>query len=383
MSLRGRLCLHAPYLYPLLDRGNDGFVGGAEVQQALIARGLASRGFEVTVVTCDFGQPDGIRHDGVRYLRSYRPFEGIPALRFLHPRLTRAAAALWRADAELYYARGSSVAAALAHDIARIRRAVFVYGAAHDHDADPRFRRISNPRDRWWFGRAVRDADLVIAQSEFQRARFRERLGRESVVVPNLVELPEEPSDAGSPDGAVVWLGTFKPSKRPEWFVELARRIPERRFVMCGVVPVPPLTRAAWEAARAAGEELPNLTVQGYLDHGRVGELFRGAALFVHTSLAEGFSNTLLEAWAHAVPAVAALDPDGVLERERLGARADTLDGFEAAVRAALADDAGRREAGVRARAYVARRHAPESVLEALAARFDELVTRVRAKRRR
>lgn len=383
MSSRGRLCLHAPLLFPVLGGVGDGFVGGAEVQQALVARGLAARGFEVTVVTCDFGQPDGIRRDGVRYLKSYPPLAGVPVLRFLHPRLTRAAAALWRADADLYYARGSGIAAALAHDIARIKRAAFVYGAAHDYDTDPRFRRIANPRDRWWFGRAVRGADLVIAQSEFQRGRFRERLGRESVVVPNLAELPDAPADAGRPDGAVVWLGTYKPSKRPEWFVELARRIPGRRFVMCGVVPMPPETRAAWEAAQAAGEALPNLTVRGYLDHERVGELFRGAALFVHTSYAEGFSNTLLEAWAHALPAVIALDPDGVLEREGLGARADTLDGLEAAVRAALADDAGRRAAGERARSYVARRHAPEAVLDALAARFDAVVARVRSGRRR
>ena len=91
MSGRGRVCLHAGYLYPLFSGGTVEFAGGAEVQQALIARGLAARGFEVSVVTCDYGQPPELVADGVRLLRSHPPRGGIPVLRFFHPRLSRAA----------------------------------------------------------------------------------------------------------------------------------------------------------------------------------------------------------------------------------------------------------------------------------------------------
>jgi phosphatidylinositol alpha 1,6-mannosyltransferase len=121
--------------------------------------------------------------------------------------------------------------------------------------------------------------------------------------------------------------------------------------------------------------------VRGYVDHDRVGELFRDAALFVHTSPAEGFPNTVLEAWAYGVPSVTAVDPDGVVTAEGLGAVATDVPAMEEAIRRMLADPAGRAAAGARARAYVERRHAPTEVLDRLATLFDRVVADVRSRR--
>jgi len=382
MSGRGRVCLHAGYLYPLFSGGTVEFAGGAEVQQALIARGLAARGFEVSVVTCDYGQPPELVADGVRLLRSHPPRGGIPVLRFFHPRLSRALRALAAADAEVYYARGLGVPAGEAYEVAHWRRASFVLGTAHDLDVRRTLPLLHSPRDRWWARRTLRGADAIVAQTEAQRGRYRGEFGRDSEVIPNLVELPPTAVDPGRP-GAVLWLATYKRSKRPEWFLELARRLPEQRFVMCGVLPVPPDTMAAWEEARAAAQACPNLKVRGFVDHGRLGELFSGAALFVHTSPAEGFPNTLLEAWAHGLPSIAALDPGGVIAGQRLGEVVGSLDQLTDATRRWLADPTHRRAAGERARAYVAARHAPATVLERYGALFDRMIAATRARRGR
>jgi glycosyltransferase involved in cell wall biosynthesis len=380
MSVRGRVCFHAPYLYPLFSRGAIEFTGGAEVQQALLARGLVRRGFEVSVVTCDFGQPPELAVEGVRLLRSHPPRGGIPVLRFFHPRLTRSLRALVAADAEVYYARGLGVPADEAFEVARWRRAAFVLGTAHDLDARRDLPLQRPGRDRLWARRTLRGADLVIAQTEFQRGLYARELGRACEVIPNLVEPPARPLDPGLP-GAVTWLGTYKRSKRPEWFLELARRMPEQRFVMGGVLPVPPDTTQAWEAAQAAARECPNLEVHGFVDHGRLDAWFAGAALFVHTSPAEGLSNTLLEAWARGLPAIAAVDPDGVIAREGLGEVATSFETLERAVRSWMADPERRRAAGQRARAGVIARHAPEAVLDRFATLLDAMVARARERR--
>lgn len=382
MTSRGRVCFHAPYLYPLFSRGAIDFTGGAEVQQALLLRGLAGRGFEVLVVTCDFGQPRELTVDGVRLLRSYPPRGGIPVLRFFHPRLSRALRALAAADAEVYYARGAGVAAGEAFEVARWKRAAFVLGTAHDLDARRDLPLESSLRDRAWTRRVLRGADAIVAQTELQRALYAAEFGRESEVIPNLVETAVQPTDPGQP-GAVVWLGTYKRSKRPEWFLELARRLPDQRFVMCGVLPVPPDTPVAWEAAQAAARACPNLEVRGFVDHEQLGELFAHAALFVHTSPAEGFSNTLLEAWSHGLPAIAAVDPDGLIAREGLGEVVVSPEALERAVLGWMADPARRRAAGARARAVVLARHAPEAVLERFARLFDRMVARTRERRAR
>lgn len=378
---RGRVCMHAPYAWPLFTAGRVEFTGGAEVQQVALARGLVRRGFSVSMVTCDYGQPPRVVVDGVAVVRAFPPHAGLPVLRFFHPRLTRTIAALAAAAAEVYYVRGSGFVAGITHDVARLRRAAFVLGAAHDHDARRSLPLQNNPRDRWWYRRALKGADAVVSQTESQWRLFAAEFGRASEVIPNLVEPPAEPVDAGR-EGAVVWLATYKPAKRPEWFVELARRLPRRRFVMCGVIPIPPETCDAWEAARRAASSCPNLEVRGYLDHARLGELFADASLFVHTSPVEGFPNTLLEAWAHAIPSVTAVDPDGVVAREELGEVADDLPAMAAAIERLMADPAARRAAGGRARAHVLAHHAPDAVLDRFATLLDRLVLEVRTRRR-
>jgi len=380
MSGRGRLCLYAERLYPVTTGGEIPFVGGAEVQQWLLARGLAARRFEVAIATCDYGQPARVEREGVTLLRTYPPYAGLPVVRFFHPRLTSAVGALLRADAEVYFVQGSGLPAGIAYDVARLRGAGFVFLGAHDFDAVPELPLAGNVRDRWWYRRALRGADARIAQTEVQRGLFRDNFGVDSEVIANPAEIPATTVDAGRA-GAVVWLATYKPSKRPEWFTALARRLPQHRFVMHGVIPTPPLTHEAHAAALEAAQGCPNLTVGGFVEHERVGELYRDAALFVHTSPAEGFPNTVLEAWSYGVPSVTAVDPDGVVTRHGLGEVVSTFDELVAAVQGFMADPDRRRAVGARARDYVVRYHAPDAVYDATSVLLDRVVTKVRGRR--
>ena len=362
-----RVCFHASQLWPLWSGGRIAFTGGAEVQQAQIAKGFAARGIEMTVVTCDYGQASPTTVDGVRVLKTYRIEDGPPVLRFFHPRLTRTMSALHAATADVYYARGGSLEAGESYLAARRRGAAFVFGAAHDHDARASLPLLGSPRDRWLYRRALRGADAIVAQTIAQQELFRAEFGLESTLVRNLVELPETAADPGH-QATVVWLATYKDAKRPDWFVELARRLPGVRFRMHGVVPPPPESDAAWHATREAARVLPNLEVGEYLDRAGVRALLATAALFVHTSPVEGFPNTVLEAWASGVPSIAAVDPDGIVAREGIGATIADLPGLVREVERWMADPESRRTSGARARAYVAREHAPGPTLERLAA---------------
>jgi glycosyltransferase involved in cell wall biosynthesis len=380
MTGRGRVCFFAPYLWPSFSERPIEFAGGAEVQQASLTRGLAARGFEVVVATCDYGQGHRAVREGITFLATHPPFAGLPVLRFFHPRLTGNLRALFESKADVFYARASGMQAGLACDVARWTHAGFVFGAAHDSDAQRAMPLVPLARDRWWYARAIRSADAIVAQTAFQQRQFREQWGRESAVIPNLVELPARTADAGAGD-TVLWLSTYKDSKHPEWVLELARRMPQRRFVMAGVVPPPPLTSEVFEKTRAAAQSLPNLEVRGHVERASLDEFFARGALFVHTSASEGFPNTLLEAWAHGLPSISIYDPDRLVARERLG---EVVAGFEAmaeAVESWIADPAKRRETGARARAYVERSHAPAAVLDRFAELMDGVVARVRARR--
>jgi glycosyltransferase involved in cell wall biosynthesis len=382
VTVRGRICLHAPYLYPV-TRGNAAeFAGGAEVMQWTLARGLARRGYDVTIVTCDFGQPAEETREGVHFLRTYRPQAGLPVVRFFHPRLTRTVAALRRADADVYLVQGAGQPAGLTADVARGRGAAFLFLAAHDHDAVRSLPDLPSARDRWWYRRALRSAESVVAQTGVQQARFAAEFARASVVIPNPVAIPPHAVDPGQA-GAVVWIATYKATKRPEWFTALAAKLPEQRFVMYGVLPVPPLRAEAYEAALAVARVSPNLEVRHDIVHHRLGEVFGAASLFVHTSPAEGFPNTFLEAWSFGVPGITTFDPDGVIARESLGEVVNDQQALAVAVRAWMVDPERRRAAGARARAYTLERHAEDAILDQYSALLDEAVAKVGKARRR
>lgn len=369
-----RLCFHVPYLYPLVAAGPVRYTGGLEVQQWLITRALARRGFDVQVVTCDFGQPPVVTHEGVTFHRSFPPHAGLPGIRFFHPRLTATTAALAAADADVYVMKGSGLLAGVTLDVARARGRKFAFLCSHDMDAWHR-RPDLRPWEDWWSRRALRHADLRIAQTRWQRDEFARSWNLPFEVVPNAVERVAHPSDPGQP-GSVVWLATYKESKRPGWFTDLATRMPHQRFVMHGVIPEPPLTREAYDQALRVAATHSNLEVGGFLDHDQLSGLFAGAALLVHTSPAEGFSNVFLEAWAHGIPTVTTVDPDQVIAREGLGIVASDPGALHEAVAALLADPEQRRAIGARARAYVAREHDLERIADRYRQLFDEVLAR-------
>ena len=102
-------CFVAPYAWPVLA-GDSGIkvVGGAEVQQTILARLFRRAGYRVSMICLDFGQPDGAEVDGIVVRKTFGQDEGIPVLRFFHPRLT----AMWRVmsevDADIYYQRSAA-----------------------------------------------------------------------------------------------------------------------------------------------------------------------------------------------------------------------------------------------------------------------------------
>src|SRR3974377_839687 len=122
--------------------------GGAQLQQTLLAKAFVRRGYPVSMVVGDYGQEDGASWSGVRTFKAYSASEGIPVVRFLHPRWTKLCAALQRAAADCYYVScaGAQVGQVAMWAARNKRRMIF--RVASDADCDPRRLLISYWRDR-------------------------------------------------------------------------------------------------------------------------------------------------------------------------------------------------------------------------------------------
>lgn len=172
------------------------------------------------------------------------------------------------------------------------------------------------------YGWALRRADRMFVQNETQRALLSQnfRIHADDVIkighpVPEGAQAKEEPP-------LVMWSARFQPWKRPEIFLELAKRLPQIRFVVGG--PSKEDTDTPYfKDLEARIRATPNMSVFPFPDSFDTFlrfPLYERAALFVDTIERGGFENTLVQAWLRRVPVVSlSRDFDGLFAREPIG----------------------------------------------------------------
>ena len=351
------------------DRSH-GRAGGAERQMTLLARTLVEQGRAVAHVIHAPRNPAAPPYPLTLVYREPFP-AGSPALRPL-----REAARVWRAlrraDAEVVIVRSASPAVGVAALFCTRHRRALVFSSSNVSDFT--LEKMPGRVSRALYGFGVRRARAVVIQSEDQRRMALDRYPslRRVIRIPSFVEQARVEHD-GAGD-VFLWFSRCVEQKRPLQYVELARAVPEARFVM---IPVPEgRDTTLLNEVRRVGASIPNLEILEPLPHARLAEFVARAVAVVNTSTLEGVPNAFLEAWAAGIPVLTlTFDPDGVVARERLGVVANgSWDAFVTGARELWRMRDDRAELSERVRSHVSARHFPESV----GAKWGELVDELR-----
>ncbi|MBK1644849.1 glycosyl transferase family 1 [Thiocapsa imhoffii] len=348
--------------YPIINpEYGDRYFGGESVQQTLIAKAFQKLGYPVHMVVLDYGQPDGELIDGIHVWRTYREGAGFPVIRFVHPKTTKMLSALNRANCDIYFQSCSGAVTGLVGWYCSSHRRSFIYRVASDADCVNSLPLIRYGRDRWLYKYGLKQARIIAAQSEHQRYLLSESFNQDSTLIDMAVDIPSIPMDRKY-DFDVIWVNNFRSLKRPNHVLTLAKALPQYRFLMIGG-PVPGSEGLYEKIVQEAGS-IKNLNVIGPVPYSRVGDYFLKSRLFINTSEIEGFPNSMLQAWAAAVPVLSYLDPDGVNVRCRLGDCPNDIKEMEYKIQLYLEHAELLAETGERARAHVLRRHAPNAIAE-------------------
>lgn len=361
------ICFVAPTTWPMMSGNKDiQVVGGAEVQQSLIAPALAARGFKVSMLSLDYGQPELAMVKGVAVHRMYKPDAGLPVARFIYPRFTGLWSAMKKVDADIYFQRSATAMTAFVAAFCRMNGKHSIYSGASDVDFVFPQPDIKYRRDKWLFHQGMKSVHSLFVQNETQMELARQNLGRDSILMPNCYEPPAGARcDKG---GYVLWVATMRPQKRPEFVFEMARKLPQYRFVLVGGSDPDAAGQRYVQSVREAMQGLPNVEYRGFLPYAEADRVFDGARVVLSTSTYEGFPNIFLQGWARGIPAVAFVDTrsrdadgrpvyDIVQTNEEATARVERL----------MRDDAHWEEASRRSLAHFRRHHS----LEAVAAMYE------------
>ena len=320
------ICLIAQNACGALCGDGHGHVGGAEHQTTLMARWLGARGHPVSLITWDEGYPDGERHDQVTLLTMCREDAGWPGLRFFHPRMTGLFAAMNRANADVYYHNSAEYVTGLAAWWCRWHKRKFIYSVASDAACDPALPTLPGLRVRWLYRLGLRWADRIIVQTRRQSEMLKQGFGLKTQILPMPCAgppRPETPPPFSRITKRVAWVGRIDRMKRLELMLEVAEQLPNVSFDIVAANRAladrsPHLRDYARDLYQRA-RSLPHLTWHDNLQRADLASIYRNAFCLCCTSSYEGFPNTFLEAWSYGRPVVTSFDPDGLVERERLG----------------------------------------------------------------
>lgn len=349
---------------------NQHGIGGEEVQHTLLAKSLARRGHDVSMVVYDYGQADRARWDRVTTFKAYRASAGIPVVRFIHPRWTGIWKALRRANADVYYVSCAGMHLGLVALFCKAYGRKWVFRVAHDSDCEPDNLLVQYWRDKRLYEYGLRRSRAILVQTERQQQAILDNYGLASQQVGMMVDFPAVRHGFAGRTFDVLWVNNLRQFKRPDLFLALARLLPDLQFHMVGG-PQPGF-ESMYAATRLKADDIANLHFHGRVPYHDMDQKYGRAKVFVNTSDSEGFPNAFLQAWVRGTPVVSFFDPDQLIERERLGHAVPSIDTMAQAVRSLCTDRAAWEAASARCVAYMDRTFGEERILAPYLNVFNE-----------
>ena len=345
-----KFLFHSSFAHLALDPAETRVSGGAELQVALLARELAQRGHDVTLVCGDHGQPDHRILQGVRCRLGGR-FQtgGLADTLTALPKSLRVIADE-RPDFSFIYGWTTWLFFLLWSRRRRHTRIGFT--CMLDTEVNGVFRK-ENPVRGALFEYGIRHADVRYAITDYEVECFG-KMGLDCTLYRPLV-MPRTTPRCTEKDIDFLWIARCQPIKRPHAFLDLAAALPEARCVMIA----PNENAELWAAVEQRAKTLANVEFRERVPYHEVQTFYDRAQVFVNTSTWEGFANSFIQAGqGEAAILSLAVNTDGLLTRFNAGVCADDdPHRFIEAARGLFRDAALRREKQLGAARFVAEWH--------------------------
>jgi len=305
--------------------------GGAEIQCYYIANELIKHGYKVHYIRETNSFFRGVENYQDIHLHSIYVNKMINK--------TFAIRQLWKGyflnkvmqqiNADFWYIRSNDAYLPLAEKFAKKNGRKIIWACAHDYKTQ---------KNHWKkrYGNSIQNKILntlknviIIFQTNYQRETFERNYGIGGKVIYNSHPVPEKIKHEKQRN--VVWIGNFKNFKRPELFLELVKTMSDSNynFLMIGKN----TDKFYYKLIEEIKRECKNFKYFGELSFQKVHEVLSNSKLLINTSMAEGFSNTFIEAWLRGVPILSLeVDPDNLIKEQNLGKVCSNLHSLEMSI---------------------------------------------------
>lgn len=368
-----KICFVIPSAKILFDE-KEKTLGGAEIQSLRIAEGLAQEGFKVDFIIK--GNKKTFVKNNIHFISWQLPLRWIEKTRFnrfryiryifwrvfslrTHYRLFKI---LYQSKADFYYQRTASSMSSLIALFCQIFKKRFIYAVSHDSDCGGPIMMRKDWHIRKLFRWGLKKADIIIAQTQKQKELLWKNYHLKSVIIKNIYPiLPFDFTQGKINRRLILWVGMLREWKRPEIFIELAKRLPEYKFVMIGGISEYYLEFGSKIIQNA--KMVRNLNYLGFKPYEETQKYFVKANLYVNTSSQEGFPNTFLEAWDKSCPIVSLVDHAGAISEGNGGLVAKDFEDMTKKTEKIMENKKLKNQLGKNGRKYLEKNHNMKKII--------------------
>jgi len=311
-----KVCFISTYSYPLFNKKSKILHGGAEVQMYFISTQLAKdKNFDVSFIVGDFGQKDMEVWEDVKVFKSPVKIK-IKTIFSRIKWISEFIKFLKEIDVDIYFTTAANNTIGPTSLFCKIYNKKHIHRVASLMDVDKSFIKKSN----WFVGRLYRygltHADSVFVHNETQKNILLKNHKKDSQVIRHSYFLKSMPKKKGD---YVLWVGRYDYMKKPELFLELAKKFPKNKFVIiCNYNPFWPK-----ESEEIRKKALKQKNVE-YIERVPFEEIqkkyYDKAKVFVNTSDFEGYPNSFAQAGLGATPILSLnVSPENYLDKYKCG----------------------------------------------------------------
>lgn len=288
----------------------DLVLGGSEIQCNFIANGLKEKGHDVIYVIPSKDIDSKVEASYKTFVVQKDAKSIIEAIESTKPDVV-----YWRYNKNFFYQTAKYLAK---------RRVRLVFAVAHLNDLKKWSAKSSHGNFRGTISRVIR---MLKSRYNHLGLKFVSALtvnNRDFVELSPIVNTHYVPNGMTEdlvpfswPRPYVVWVANFKPDKRPELFVEVAKYLQEYGI---DALMVGRLTNSKYNWIYDSANLPNNLYYLNTMNPLEVNGLLASSRLHIHTCKPEGFPNIFIQAWMQSTPSISfEFDPSGYISEQSIG----------------------------------------------------------------
>ena len=163
----------------------------------------------------------------------------------------------------------------------------------------------------------IENASYIIAQTYLQVKELQNYKGRKFSNIKVIRSGYEIQKPEIIKKSHILWVARAVRWKRPEIFLNLAKKFNQLKFIMICQKGV---DQDYWENIYHLASKISNVEFIKFIPFKDIDEYFKDAKIFINSSIYEGFPNTFIQSLKNCTPIISLnVDPDNILKNYNIG----------------------------------------------------------------